>query len=183
MPFYRKMVVVASLLLSCHSAFAQNCKWKESKQDPISEQKFLRSKSVKMFAGHKFGQSETISLDVHLELENGKVFLYAAFQRGSYMSDEKVAAPVLTARLEDKTLITLNSAESFSTKLTVPGITDIAFRFPVAKADVIAFGKSVPGAFKLSFSGQDFLFEPKERRADDIREIFACMSAEMGSGQ
>jgi hypothetical protein len=176
-----RVFLLTACLLSTISVSAQDCKWKESKKDPISDQKFLKGKKITVFGDQKFGQSDKKSLDLHLELENGKVVLYTAFERTTLMSDEKVNAPVIVIRLEDKTVITFNSPESFSTKLTMPGITNINFRFEVDKSDITKIAKSNPTALRLSFSGQDFLFEPKEKRAENIKEQFSCMLLELNT--
>ena len=176
-----KSLITAAFLLTVTPTLvsAQDCDWKEHKKDPISEQTFIRSKKVTIVGDQKFGQADKKFLDLHIELTDGKVMLYGYFHRMNYMSDERISQPKLLIKLEDKTLVELNTEEAFSTKLIPPGITEINFRFQVSTNDLKALAKSPSTALRMSFSGQDFLFEMKDKKAITIQEQFKCMTQEI----
>lgn len=176
----KRILLIASLILIQHFLVtAQDCKWKESKKDPISDTKYLKSKKVTLVGDQKWGSvSDKKFLDATIALQEGTVYFQGLFQRYRIMSVEKIEKPFLIIKLADGTKIESNSNESFATKLS-PNFTESNLRWKISREDLTKLIKSPITALKFSSGGEDFLFELTEKKGESLLETFICMSKEL----
>lgn len=173
------LFIIILFFIKTFSASAQECNWKESKKDPISDTKYLKSKKVVLVGDQKWGSvSDKKFLDATIALQDGTVFFQGLFQRYRIMSVEKIEKPSLIIKLANGVKIESNSEENFSTKLS-PNYTESNLRWKISKDDVTKLSESPITALKFSSGGEDFLFELTEKKGVSLLEMFKCMIKEL----
>jgi hypothetical protein len=164
------------------SAFAQDCKWQEKKNDPFSDTKYLKSKQLsKWVVARESGVVGPMTyFKSYIELKDGKVLISLLFETLPMLSLEKISKPTLSIRLLDGSKIVLNTEEQFSINIQASvNRTSSTLIWAIEKEDLKKLAGSAISAMRISFSGKDYSYELKEKHSEEFLRMFECMNQEL----